>query len=444
MRDWVIALILLLILVIVFDGIRRWRKTRRENIQLSRNAKRADKQLGGDKILPSEFPRGGARVIKQRAPEDIVSINSSLRESFETSRLTAGARNRIPQQVTLKLDEATPVPVDKHQREKKSQQVEPTIQADTCLEELEHIDDSSEQAETGRAASKRGRAKPPKRDQPIVETQTSFWGLSANRQAAAAVPTETALDSDKAMEDAAVPAPSPSPSKQAETVAADDSVDAEAEVGGPASNSVVGREEVQAQAEVEPDPDPEPEPEHEAEPESQQEPEREAEPAPEPEQKQQEEEFIEPEEVLIINVTARRGELFHGSDLLNALMQLDMKFGEMDIFHRHINEDGSGPVLFSLANMVMPGTFNLAAMQNFSTPGLSLFLSLPLPASLEAESESAALDAYNILAYTAQGLSRALDGQLKDENRSVMTLQTIEHGRQRVIEYQRKRRVAHR
>ena len=41
---------------------------------------------------------------------------------------------------------------------------------------------------------------------------------------------------------------------------------------------------------------------------------------------------------------------------------------------------------------------------------------------------------------TAQTVVRNLGGELKDERRSVMTAQTIEHCRQRIREYERKRR----
>ena len=73
-------------------------------------------------------------------------------------------------------------------------------------------------------------------------------------------------------------------------------------------------------------------------------------------------------------------------------------------------------------------------MDQFSTPGVSLFLSLPI--------KSDSIAAYGLMAETAWTISETLGGELKDENRSVMTRQTIEHDRQRVVEYERKRRLA--
>ena len=59
-------------------------------------------------------------------------------------------------------------------------------------------------------------------------------------------------------------------------------------------------------------------------------------------------------EVLAINVRAAEGESLSGAALLPLLLTLGFKFGEHDIFHRHVNANGKGPVLFSLANMVKP------------------------------------------------------------------------------------------
>jgi len=139
----------------------------------------------------------------------------------------------------------------------------------------------------------------------------------------------------------------------------------------------------------------------------------------------------QPDEVIIINVMAPTGEYFQGDELLDVLLQNGMRFGDMSIFHRHQEATGQGPVLFSLANMVKPGTFELDTISNFQTPGVSLFMTLPIKAD--------SLRAFDLMRDIAQDLCGQLGGDLKDENRSVMTRQTMEHCRQRITDYERKR-----
>src|SRR5690606_16085231 len=88
----------------------------------------------------------------------------------------------------------------------------------------------------------------------------------------------------------------------------------------------------------------------------------------------------EPEEVLIINIMASKGENFRGDALLEILLECGMRFGDMNIFHRYSDKKGEGALLFSLANMVKPGTFDLDTMDEFETPGVSLFMTLPIKA----------------------------------------------------------------
>ncbi|MBB3060812.1 cell division protein ZipA [Microbulbifer rhizosphaerae] len=140
------------------------------------------------------------------------------------------------------------------------------------------------------------------------------------------------------------------------------------------------------------------------------------------------------EEVLIINIMAQEGDLFEGNDLLRVLLAAGMRFGDMNIFHYHAGGGADGPVIFSLANMVVPGTFDLTQMEEFISPGVSLFLALPI--------EGEAIKAFEILLSTSRQIAEQLGGELKDENRSVFTAQTAEHYRQRVMEYQRRKALA--
>lgn len=139
----------------------------------------------------------------------------------------------------------------------------------------------------------------------------------------------------------------------------------------------------------------------------------------------------EPEEVLIINIMAHKGEVFKGDDLLDIVLKCGLRYGSMDIFHRYSDNKGEGALLFSMANMVKPGTFDLDAMDEFTTPGVTLFMTLPINAD--------SMQSFDLMADTAQAISQTLSGELKDEQRSVMTRQTLEHCRQRIRDFERKK-----
>lgn len=135
-----------------------------------------------------------------------------------------------------------------------------------------------------------------------------------------------------------------------------------------------------------------------------------------------------PREVIVINVMAKPGYHFFGEDLLPVLQYCGLRLGSMNIFHRHADVDGHGPVMFSMANIVKPGTFSLGEMQEFSTPGLSFFLQLPNP--------HGNMKAFEQMLATANTVRQALEGDLKDEQRSVFTRQTMEHCRQRIRDFE--------
>ncbi len=140
----------------------------------------------------------------------------------------------------------------------------------------------------------------------------------------------------------------------------------------------------------------------------------------------------EAKEVLVINVLAPQDKPFEGIVLKKLFEACGLEFGDLDIYHRHEGSDTTTPVQFSVASAVEPGTFRPEEMPELSTPGISFFMSLPGPTN--------ALQAFEFMLETAQCVVRNMGGELKDERRSVMTPQTIEHCRQRIREFERKQR----
>ncbi len=135
-------------------------------------------------------------------------------------------------------------------------------------------------------------------------------------------------------------------------------------------------------------------------------------------------------EVFMVNVVSREADGFKGEDILHILLACDLRFGEMNFFHRHEREAGRGPIQFSVANMVQPGVFDIDNMSDFSTSGLVFFLSLPGPDDM--------MQAFDYMLETAQAVARNLGGDVLDETRSVITKQTLEHARQKIRDLERR------
>ena len=85
----------------------------------------------------------------------------------------------------------------------------------------------------------------------------------------------------------------------------------------------------------------------------------------------------EPTDIFVFNVVARDGSKLGGHELLQFFLTSGFRYGHMNIFHRHENSDGTGEVLFSIANMMSPGTFDLDSMEQFQSKGISFFLTAP-------------------------------------------------------------------
>ncbi|NEX16898.1 MAG: cell division protein ZipA [Halochromatium sp.] len=81
-------------------------------------------------------------------------------------------------------------------------------------------------------------------------------------------------------------------------------------------------------------------------------------------------------QLLVQLFVVTRGQPFNGAAVRAAAERQYLVPGEMDIYHRHNLESGSQRALFSMANLVNPGTFPFQAMDSFTTPGVALFTQL--------------------------------------------------------------------
>lgn len=116
-----------------------------------------------------------------------------------------------------------------------------------------------------------------------------------------------------------------------------------------------------------------------------------------------------------VSLVAGPGRFFHGPDLKQALLDADLLFGDMGIFHRYNRE--LTQTLFSVASLVEPGTFPIDDMGNFECPGIVLFF--------QTARVSDPLGTYDDLVNTSRELAHSLHGIQWDENRQPLSASKI-------------------
>lgn len=138
-------------------------------------------------------------------------------------------------------------------------------------------------------------------------------------------------------------------------------------------------------------------------------------------------------DVIVFHLIARNPDRFDGKAMLSLMLESGLRYGEMNIFHRHQSNEGRDELQFSVANAVEPGTFDIDGMEEQEFAGITFFLKLPGPEE--------ALDALDRMLAIGRRMANELEGDLKDEQHSVLTPQTMEHLRQRVQEFERRQRL---
>ena len=138
--------------------------------------------------------------------------------------------------------------------------------------------------------------------------------------------------------------------------------------------------------------------------------------------------------IVTLFVATRAGDVLSGADVVVAAEKAGLEFGDMGIFHRlALGKKADGPI-FSMANMVKPGNFDMARLEQVQTPGVTLFMTLPGPLP--------ALDAWEMMLPTAQRLAELLDAQVLDEDRNALGRQRIAHVRDELRAWDREQERA--
>src|SRR3569833_2358634 len=143
---------------------------------------------------------------------------------------------------------------------------------------------------------------------------------------------------------------------------------------------------------------------------------------------------IDRERAIAMNVMALEGQRFAGDAIAAAAQRAGLELGMWSIYHYYPPHSPESPPLFSMANMVKPGSFDPERMHEFNTVGLSLFM---VPANDEHD-----LAAFDVMLAIVRQLASDLGGEVRDARRSVLTRQAIERLREQLTEWRFKTRAA--
>lgn len=135
-------------------------------------------------------------------------------------------------------------------------------------------------------------------------------------------------------------------------------------------------------------------------------------------------------DVIVLNVHCATSEPFVGTKLFDSMKQNGLLYGELDIFHRHADLSGTGKVLFSVANMMQPGTLKHDDPDAFTTKGISFFMTLPCFGDSEHN--------FKIMLRTAQQIADDMSGNVLDEKRNLMTPDRLAKYREQIKAFKAK------
>jgi cell division protein ZipA len=137
------------------------------------------------------------------------------------------------------------------------------------------------------------------------------------------------------------------------------------------------------------------------------------------------------DKIVTVYIAARAGEKLRGPDIVVAAEKAGLTYGHMNVFHRLVEGHPERGPVFSVANIMKPGSFDMVTIQELETPAIAFFLTLPAPV--------AALDAWDTMQPTAERMAGLLDGVVLDESRNALSRQRVQGIRDELRAYDRQR-----
>jgi len=135
------------------------------------------------------------------------------------------------------------------------------------------------------------------------------------------------------------------------------------------------------------------------------------------------------DKIVTLYIAAKAGQTLRGPDIVVAAEKAGLAYGHMNVFHRLVEGHPERGPVFSVANIMKPGSFDMAEIQSLETPAIAFFLTLPAPIN--------ALDAWETMEPTAKRMAELLDGVVLDEQRNALGRQRVAHLREELRTYDR-------
>lgn len=139
------------------------------------------------------------------------------------------------------------------------------------------------------------------------------------------------------------------------------------------------------------------------------------------------------QKIVTLRLVARNKGAFPGDELALHLRGIGMRHGKFGIFHRYEGSDENS-VIFSIASLVEPGSFDLTNLKEQRIPGISLFMVLPGPVD--------GAQAFDLMMVAARALAQSLNAELLDESGSTLSIQRERYLREEIIEFEHGIKVA--